>query len=372
MKADYFNRIDEIYSQVEKKIKEIDYYDKVLESSQYNLMSGSLFKMLPKLKYEKHYDVFNGIQLHNTLTKFEQTSEDVLDYITIENLSRETLELLKNNPCVISTFHFGSYRVLNKYLVENNISYTAIAPRSIIESDKECFEKNMFIKGDAKFIEFEAPNVAFQILRELRSGRSVFVYLDGFRGNLNNISSECAIINFLEQKLYVKKGIIQLASIANVPLITGLSYRKSKNDVRLHFFDPIQDDKSKDREDFVQDTLENVYNQFSYFVNQYPEQWEAWMYLYKQMVIETNTQEYEKKEVIDFNNSQLYFNSKRFGIFKILDENFLFDRYKFISYSIDENLYKSLQRALKYDLHKVSNIDNSMIEELYYNNILVA
>lgn len=230
----------------------------------------------------------------------------------------------------------------------------------------------MFIKGDAKFIEFEAPNVAFQILRELRSGRNVFVYLDGFRGNLNNISSECAIINFLEQKLYVKKGIIQLASIANVPLITGLSYRKSKNDVRLHFFDPIQDDKSKDREDFVQDTLENVYNQFSYFVNQYPEQWEAWMYLYKQMVIETNTQEYEKKEVIDFNNSQLYFNSKRFGIFKILDENFLFDRYKFISYSIDENLYKSLQRALKDDLHKVSNIDNSMIEELYYNNILVA
>lgn len=179
-------------------------------------------------------------------------------------------------------------------------------------------------------------------------------------------------MNFLGQKLYVKKGIIQLASIANVPLITSLSYRKSKDDVRLYFFNPIQDDKSKDRERFVQDTLENIYNQFSYFVEQYPEQWEAWMYLYKQIVIETNTQEYEKKEIIDFKNVQLYFNSKRFGIFKVLDENFLFDRYNFMSYSIDGSLYKSLQRALKDEVHKVSNIDSLLIEELYYNNILIA
>lgn len=290
----------------------------------------------------------------------------------LETAEISALKLLKGKPCIVSTFHFGSYRILNKYLVENNISYTAIAPKSIIESERECFEKNMFIKGDAKFIELESPNIAFQILRELKLGRSVFVYLDGFRGNLTKISDECSIVNFLGQKLYVKKGIIQLASIANVPLITSLSYRKSKDDVRLYFFNPIQDDKSKDRERFVQDTLENIYNQFSYFVEQYPEQWEAWMYLYKQIVIETNTQEYEKKEIIDFKNVQLYFNSKRFGIFKVLDENFLFDRYNFMSYSIDGSLYKSLQRALKDEVHKVSNIDSLLIEELYYNNILVA
>lgn len=373
MENNYLSKINDIYSSTECNKENIQYYNKVLMSSQFNLMSASIFKILPLLDFKEHYQIFNGVQMHNRLTQFEQISSESLSNVTIENMTEDMKYTLRNKPCIITSFHFGSYRMLNKYLLDNNISYTAVGPKSILDKEKECFEKHLFKKGDAKFIELEAPNVAFQILRELRNGRSVFVYVDGFRGNIQNIASECAITKLLQQKIYVRKGIFQLASIANVPIISSVCYRKSKTDLRIHFFEEIRYDGNEERDIFVQNSIDKLYSEFSKFLVKYPEQWEGWMYVYKQLIFsdKNNVQEDGKSKIPNF--EKLHFNFERYGIFKVLEEYFLFDRHTMLSYCIDENLYDIINQSIVNDEFNIAKkISNQDIQELYSKEVLVA
>lgn len=369
----YLSKINEIYSYAKQNNEDIKYYDKVIVSSQFNLMSASLFKLLPQLDFEEHYKIFNEIHMHNRLTKFEQSSSEVLSNVVVEDLTRDIENNLKHTPCIITTFHFGSYRIMNKFLLDNEISYTAVAPKAILEKERDFFEQYMFKEGDAKFIELEASNVALQILRELKNGRSVFVYMDGFRGNIQNISSECAVTRLLGQDIYVRKGIFQLASIAKVPIISSICYRKSKTDIRLKFFDKIQYDGIEDRDSFVQNTIDKAYNYFGKFLKKYTGQWEGWMYVYKQFVSseKNNVRELETKNQLDYN--KLYFNFDRYGIFQVSEEYFLFDRYTMLSYCIEESLYKIIYVAIKRkDYHIALKISDEKIKELYDLNVLVA
>lgn len=373
MENNYLSKINDIYSSMECNKENPQYYNKVLISSQFNLMSASVFKIFPLLDFKEHYQIFNGIQMHNKLTQFEQISSESLSNVTIENMTEDMKYALRNKPCIITCFHFGSYRILNKYLLENSISYTAVGPKSILDKEKECFEKHLFKKGDAKFIELEAPNVAFQILRELRSGRSVFVYVDGFRGNIQNIASECATTELLGQKIYVRKGIFQLASIANVPIISSVCYRKSKTDLRLHFFEKIQYDGKEERDIFVQNSIDKLYGEFTNFLIEYPEQWEGWMYMYKQLVFSEKNNERTDRISKTPNFEKLYFNFERYGIFKVLEEYFLFDRYTMLSYCIEENLYNIISQAIEEkNFNIIEKISNEDMKELYNKNVLVA
>lgn len=102
------------------------------------------------------------------MTHFEQLHKEALDYVTVENLSSETLQMLKEQPCVISSFHFGSYRLLNAFLTKNGIPYTAACPKAIfLEKEGEMFLRNLFPHKDARFIELESPALGLKIIKEL-------------------------------------------------------------------------------------------------------------------------------------------------------------------------------------------------------------
>ena len=173
----YINQRNEIHSQYLDFNNNEGYQNKVSKTHSFNLVSANLFNFLPEIDFEKHHHLFNEITLHNRLTHFEQTHKEALKYITTENLSEETLKMLKEQPCIISSFHFGSYRLLNAYLAENNIAYTAVCPKAILEKEEEMFRENLFSNKDAKFIELESPALGLKIIKELKNGRSVFLYL---------------------------------------------------------------------------------------------------------------------------------------------------------------------------------------------------
>lgn len=373
MKASkYLNKRDEIYNQY-LDFKDNDRYkSKISKTHSFNLVSANFFNFLPELDFDQHHNLFNEITLHNQLTHFEQIHKEALDYVTTENLSSETLKMLKEKPCVISSFHFGSYRLLNAFLTKNNVPYTAVCPKAILEKEGEMFKENLFSNKDAKFIELESPALGLKIIRELKNGRNVFLYFDGFRGALKGRTSDDEKIAFLNKEIFVKKGVAHLANVAKVPLITTIAYRKNIDDIRLHFFDPIMPSADKNKGEHASEVTKLAYERFSYFLKKYPGQWESWLYLHKQIESDEHLILTSKinNEILE---KALAFNNTRYGIFKIAEDSFLFDRFSYTTYPIDNELQGYLEKTtLDINFHIKTKIKKHTLEELYCNEVLIS
>lgn len=373
MKASkYLNKRDEIYNQYLDFNDNDRYKSKISKTHSFNLVSANFFNFLPEVDFDQHHNLFNEITLHNQLTHFEQIHKEALDYVTTENLSSETLKMLKEQPCVISSFHFGSYRLLNAFLTKNNVPYTAVCPKAILEKEGEMFKENLFSNKDAKFIELESPALGLKIIRELKNGRNVFLYFDGFRGALKGRTSDDEKIAFLNKEIFVKKGVAHLANVAKVPLITTIAYRKKIDDIRLHFFDPIMPSADKNKEEHASEATKLAYERFSYFLKKYPGQWESWLYLHKQVESDEHLILTSKinNEILE---KALAFNNKRYGIFKIAENSFLFDRFSYTTYPIDSELQEYLEKTTEdMNFHIKTKIKKHTLEELYCNEVLIS
>lgn len=367
----YLTQRDEIYNQYLNLIDNPDYKSKISKTHSFNLASANFFNFLPEIDFDRHYNLFNEITLHNRLTHFEQIHLEALNYVTTDNLSPETLKMLRERPCVISSFHFGSYRLLNAFLAKNNIHYTAVCPKAILEREEEMFRENLFSNKDAKFIELESPALGLKIIKELKNGRNVFLYFDGFRSTLKGRTSEDEKISFLNKEIYVKKEVAHLANVAKVPLITTIAYRKNIDDIRLHFFDPILPDTEKNKEEYALEATKLAYDRFSHFLKMYPGQWETWLYLHKQ--VESNEHFILTNQINnEILEKGLSFNMKRYGIFKILEDSFLFDRFSYITYPIDSGLHEQLEKLANDTNFPIEKkIEKHTLKELYNNQVLI-
>lgn len=81
-------------------------------NAQFNMTSASLLNYLPSISFNQHEEIFKSILLYKKLSIVEQSAYDALDMVETENLNRDTLNVLKNKPSIICTFHTGSYRII--------------------------------------------------------------------------------------------------------------------------------------------------------------------------------------------------------------------------------------------------------------------
>lgn len=356
---------------------------KTLTSHRFNLVSANLFHFLPQMDFDQHRTVFTDIMLHNQLTHYEQTQVEVLNSITVENGTRELFQLMKNKACIFSSFHFGMYRLMNLFLTKNNIPYTVVIPQQSLQKEGPIFRdiyKRMHPsapENPINFIEMESPSLSLKMIRELKQGRSLFIYFDGYRGagNLqeNRRYNEDGQISFLGQPLLARVGVAYLAQMAGVPLITGISYRKSLDDLRLCFFDPLFPNPSVTKEQFAHDTTQTLYDKFSPFLTASPGQWEAWLYLHRslpQPLQPANLSSTDKPAARTGQLKNFRINHDIFGVFTIQDKAYLFNKETYTSYPIDNHLFGLLKNAV-YESIFPDEFNNPVISYLVENKVII-
>jgi lauroyl/myristoyl acyltransferase len=342
-------------------------------NGQFNMVSAGLVNYLPEIGIEKHEDIYKTILLHKKLSILEQSSYTALDYMTTENLSTETLNLLKNRPTIICTFHSGSYRILNLFLIKNKIPYSLVMGNDIVKQEGELFHSlyNNFPENNSTegfgMINAEAPNVGLQMLRELKRGRSLLLYIDGNTGagTATTKNDNRCVVNFLQQQLFARKGIAYLAHTAGVPIITVASYRKSWENIRLKFFDPIFPDGTKEKNLFAEETTQQIYNLAAPLIKAYPEQWEGWLYIHKVANIINGITVNKKKAA----SEKICLDSFRFGIFKVNGSPFLFKKSSYSFYEINKHLYDLLTACNEQPV-KRDNIENVLFNKLYEQGVI--
>ena len=104
---------------------------------QYTIVSANLLNFLPEIDSNTHMKLFAQLLVHKQLSKLEQGSAAALSYLGTENLSTDSLDALRNKPAIICTFHTGSYRIINLFLVQNKVPFALAIGNSIMAAEGE-------------------------------------------------------------------------------------------------------------------------------------------------------------------------------------------------------------------------------------------
>lgn len=343
-------------------------------NGQFNLVSASLTNFLPSIDFYNFPDIYRKILLHKKLSILEQSSYQVLDFVQLENFTDEIIQLLKAKPTIICTFHTGSYRIINLLLAKHDVPFTLVIGKDISEKEGALFSStynnlpDCGKKNSLKIINAEDAKAGVQMLRELRNGRTLVLYIDGNTGGgiSTEVNENRCPINFLHQQIFARKGIAFLAHVTGVPILTAACYRKSWDEIRLLFFDPIYPDKSKDRDLFAAETTQRIYDLAAPIVHAYPEQWEGWLYVHKVANIITSPE----VNIPANPTEKIGFNSHQFGIFKLHGIPFLLRKQSYSFYEIDNRLYELLTRCIEHPSEK-ERFGSTIFHQLYEQGVLV-
>jgi lauroyl/myristoyl acyltransferase len=345
-------------------------------NGQMNMVSAALGNYLPAIDIHQHDSIYKDILLHKKLSVLEQSTYESLDYVEMENCNDDILFLLKNKPTIICTFHTGSYRLLNLFLMKHKIPYSLVIGEEVVQREGIQFQSIYnSLPGNANennfnIIDAEKANVGLQMLRELKRGRSLVLYMDGNTGAgaATTKNDNRCIVDFLHQQLYARKGIAFLAHAADVPIITVTCYRKSWENIRLKFFDPIFPDKSKERNLFAQETTQKIYDLVATIIKTYPEQWEGWLYIHKVAnIINIDKTSNCKKDSTP--TEKISLDSLRFGIFKINGTSFLLRKGSYSFYTINDDLYDVLAMCSNGPVKK-NCMEDSLFNQLYEQGVI--
>jgi predicted LPLAT superfamily acyltransferase len=344
-----------------------------MEQARFELVSAALVNFLPELPFAQHAAVFERIRLNQRLSIAEQGDWSLLSNLCMQGDARQGLALLKSKPTILCTMHTGSYRLLNLWLVREKIPFALVMGTKVLQQQGHLFREIYSSSGSdtagLELIDAEQSRAGLQMLRALRAGKSLVLYLDGQTGageetaaNKNNCP-----VRFLAQELYARKGIAWLAHVARCPLLPVLCLRRDNGEHTLHFFDKIEVEEKMDRERFARQTTQQLYEGFGHVIAADPGQWEGWLTIHQtaRIVQDTSRMQYKDHK----NGKNMVFNSFCFGIFKTAGQPILVEKHRYLFYPIENDLFELLQSCRQSGLH-TSELSPGLLDDLLAKRIL--
>lgn len=346
----------------------------------FGITSSTLNHFLRGKDVASHVEVMRNIYLFQQITRLGQEYPKIVKEAIIHDDVQQKLQLMKTTPHVIGTFHMGSYRLINALLMENDIPYSLIISASTItQQSKDFLKKSEDVYNKTlTLINAESPTCVISMIREIKKGNSLLIYLDGnmgvggYKGKENNFCS----INFLDGNLHMRKGAAYLSHIAKVPIFAASCYLRNYKDIHFDFSESIVPDPNTDREIYARSTIQSIYTHFSTIIKKYPEQWEAWLYLYKNIdtsyITEKNKVKSGNLKLQEYNpNKRVKFNLEDYSLFKSNSTYYALDKHSFISYPLEQEVYTVLVDCLAKGDIMSKRSDSTLIDRLLKNNLLI-
>lgn len=313
---------------------------KKAQNNSFVLASTNLSQFLPKINKNKHKRIVKEILYHQKLTWNQQSNLSVIKKCKIKGYKiDESIE-----PSIFCSFHLGVYRLNLSYLLYKKIPVSLVASSEVIRKQKNEIinhYKNITGKEDFVIINSESSTSLLQMARELKNGRSLFIYIDGNSG-VGGISREKGSMlktKFFNRPIFVRKGVAFLSHFTKTRIILMMSYRKCLiNNIQI--YNPIYPSLTNEREKYCIEKTNYIYSLFSEYLKKYYKQWEGWFYIHKYLDTKSLNSNYREEIVKEKKHYQ--FNKKRYDFIFIDKDIYLFDRYTYLSYKIDSDNHKLL------------------------------
>jgi len=368
--------LENIIKNKKKEIAKKKDFNNLKDINLFGMMSTLLSRFLTEMPIKKHFAIYKENLVYESYKTETHTKEgDLLinQRSKFTPKSFENLQELKTKPHIITTFHLGMYLTNANFLYANGIEFTALISSNSLSHNGNRF-RDIMKNGqnfDLKFIDAEDKNSALTSIRELKSGKSLLIYIDGNLGAIEKKENLCEI-NFLDSKINVRKGVSFISYLTKIPIVNVFNYIEDNKDIVYHISNPIISN-NKNEDALI---MEKIWNEFSVFLKEYPEQWEVWRYLHKSLLDKSNkTADYlnnyndiEVQNVIDNINKSFCFNLEEYALFITSEDTYVLDKKTLNSYFIvpkyEDLLRKSLFNEVKCDAKNVEIINHLFQKKL--------
>lgn len=327
-----------------------------------------------------------NVKYFQSWASYDQNFAEVLSLLKIR-MNKQVSDFLNNKKAnIFCTFHTGSYRYINIFLLSKKIPFILIADNNYIETQgektKQIVEKLQYeLHEDGPYFNFEIinaenPTSILKIARLLKKGYSALFYIDGNTGvnQFKNNPDKLVQIKFFNKYIYARKGIAFLSYKFNVPIIPVISFRNQWSEITMSFEKIIFPNKKIKLEDFCYNTTAYLFQILEEIIKKYPCQWEGWFYINKFF---SSKNKLENQRFNSRPGSYLMFNDGRFHIIKFNQKVILYDKKELSGREISDVLFTILDYAKNNKIEtnktiKISEINytKESIKELVDENIL--
>ncbi len=328
----------------------------------YTTFSATVENLLPAIPRQQHETMFRELLLQQIFTTFDQQCLTAGDLVKL----RGTHKGLKkaDGPRIYCTYHLGSYRLLTSVLFRQGIDCVLLVGSNMNRSQGdgmaehiEGLRKKHGLTNVFRVVETGSPSAGLTVLRELKAGRSLIVYVDGSPETAPEAGEESQFLSvrFGNRRVLTRKGVGYLSHATGVPIVPVASYRESDMTNVLHFLKPIRPIPRSDREIYCQEAMQQLYDAFWPLLNKYPEQWEGWNFIHSFLQPETGNGTSARR-----GGDRPSFNEERYSLCDLQQAPILFDRQLYQTYEITEDL-----RDLLLNLNKVESVEAIVGQEVF-------
>ncbi|UFH56232.1 hypothetical protein [Spirosoma sp. KNUC1025] len=324
--------------------------------------SANIENILPSIPRSNHENLFRELLLQRIFTSFDQNFLSAGELVKLRGSN--VLFKKSDGPKIYCTYHLGSYRLLTTVLFRQGIDCVQLLGSNMNRDQggeiTELFDRirqKYGLTNVFKIVDAGSPSAGLTMLRELKAGRSLVVYIDGSPETAPEPGEEDKFLSvrFGQRRLLTRKGVGYLSHAAKVPIVPVVSYREPDMTNVLHCLKAIKPIPKSDREMYCQEAMQQLYDAFWPYLVKYPEQWEGWNYIHSFLEPESHGNNFYKRP-----SKRPSFNEARYTLCDLETAPILFDRRLYQTYEITEDL-----RDLLLNLSTVDSISDVVGQELF-------
>ncbi|GAA4458635.1 hypothetical protein GCM10023189_31200 [Nibrella saemangeumensis] len=324
--------------------------------------SANVQNILPFVPLSQHESLFRELLLQQVYTTFDQEFLSAGELVQLQGSYQQVIR--PGVPHIYCTFHLGSYRLLTSLLYRRGLDCVLLVGSQMSRQQGESMQAHIDalrrqyrLTNTFRILEAGSPSSVISILRELKAGRSLIMYVDGSpeTAPTGDELEKHLLVRFGNRQLLTRKGVGFISHAAKVPIVPVISYRRTDLTNVLRCLEPIRPDSSMDRETYSRQTMQLLYDSFWRYLNRYPGQWEGWNYIHSFMEPEKLSMSGTVKKPV-----RPTFNQKRYSLCDLEDAPVLFDRRLYETYEISPDL-----RDLLLGLDGVDSVEDTLGTELF-------
>lgn len=326
----------------------------------FTTFSANVENVVPQIPRASHENLFRQVMQHEIYATFDQQCLSAGELVRLNGTSH--LPEAKQ-PAIYCTYHLGSYRLLTSMLFRRGVDCVLMVGSSMNRNQGDDMTRH--IEGLRqqygytnvfRVVEAGSPTAALTVLRELKAGRSLIVYVDGSPESAPQPGEESQYLSVQlgNRRILTRKGVAYLSHAAGVPLVPVVSYREPDLTNVLRFQRAIRPIKKSDREMYCHEAMQQLYDALWPYLLRYPEQWSGWNHIHSFLEPE------KPRSGLGRQLTKPAFNADRYALCDMEQAPILFDRRLYQTYEITDDL-----RDLLLNLNNVESVENEVGQDLF-------
>jgi len=332
----------------------------------FNFVSASLSHFLPGLDQDEHPSFYLEMMRHRSLAVLHSDLPQLVHKMSVrkgggpekgqspEDSRKAPFVPVVGAPMIYCGYHLGSYRAIIGYMVRENLNFGLLLDKRTFLEQGDAVRQSIqeLRESTGKEVQFtlfnaEDPLSLVAISKWMRDSNPIVAYIDGNTGYGGLYNEKESL--FMEMELFghpikCRKGIALLSYLMQVPIVPAISYFENQEDAPiLEIHAPICPWNSREtKEQYMQRANQALFQILEEKLARYPSQWEAWLYVHK-FIPARLLKEEALQAANDADAGMLCFNKKGFGLFKMGEKAYLFNRTNYSSFEIPPALFDILE-----------------------------